>query len=240
MNLHQKRRFVFFDLGQTLVNESDFIDYFDQRFLELLNGFGARIDIRNYQAVKDNVIRTRKIGHGYIREIIIEVCKLVSQIGYDKIIADKLEHILNEGERNLFHFFDDAEQTIEVLSKQYDLGIIDNQSGGILYLLECSDIKRFFKVIIISSKLQMKKPNPKIFQLAIDRAGYYSEDCVMIGDRLDTDISPANRLQMKTIRITNSIFKLQKPINELEQPMYTVANLSEIPNILLKIIKSSK
>jgi FMN phosphatase YigB (HAD superfamily) len=86
----------------------------------------------------------------------------------------------------------------------------------------------------------MKKPNPKIFELAIDRAGYYSEDCVMIGDRLDTDISPANRLQMKTIRITNSIFKLQKPINELEQPMYTVANLSEIPNILLKIIKSSK
>src|SRR5919198_1724851 len=239
MNLHQKRRFVFFDLGQTLVNESDFIDYFDQRFLELLNGFGARIDIRNYQAVKDNVIRTRKIGDGYIREIIIEVCKLVSQTGYDKIIADKLEYVLN-GERNLFHFFDDAEQTIGVLSKQYDLGIIDNQLGGILYLLERSNIKRFFKVIIISSKLQMKKPDPKIFQLAIDRAGYYSEDCVMIGDRLDTDISPANRLQMKTIRITNSIFKFQKPINELEQPMYTVANLSEIPNILLKIIKSSK
>jgi len=38
---------------------------------------------------------------------------------------------------------------------------------------------------------------------------------------------------MKTIRITNSLFKLQRPTNEFEQPMYTVANLGDIPNLLL-------
>ena len=44
----RKRPFLFFDLGQTLINEWDFISYFDQRFLELLNGFEARIDMKNY------------------------------------------------------------------------------------------------------------------------------------------------------------------------------------------------
>jgi HAD superfamily hydrolase (TIGR01549 family) len=241
MNLHRKRQFVFFDVGQTLVNEWDFIDYFDKRFLELLNGFGARIDVRNYQAVRDNVIRDRKIGYGYIREIIIEVCKLISQTGYDKIIANKLEHELDRG-RNLFRFFDDAEQTMEVLSKQNDLGMISNQSGvAILHLLKYSNINRFFKVIIIPSEVQMKKPDPEILlQLAIDHAECQSEDCIMVGDRLDTDIGPANKLGMKTIRITNSLFKLQRPTNEFEQPMYTVANLGDIPNLLLKIRHSSK
>ena len=54
----------------------------------------------------------------------------------------------------------------------------------------------------------------------------------MIGDRLDTDISPANKLGMKTIRYTNSLFKLQKPIDESETATYIVNSLSEIPNVL--------
>jgi putative hydrolase of the HAD superfamily len=58
--------FIFFDLGQTLIDEWDFIAYFDQKFLEMLNGFGARIDQRNYHAIRDSIIRDRKIGHaGY-------------------------------------------------------------------------------------------------------------------------------------------------------------------------------
>jgi len=238
MNLHRKRQFLFFDVGQTLVNEWRFIDYFDQRFLELLNGFGARIDVRNYQAVRDSVIRDRRIGNGYIKEIITEVCKLISHTGYDKIIANKLEHELDEGERNLFRFFDDVEQTIEVLSKQYDLGIVSNQSRvPILHLLKYSNID-IFKVIVLSSEVQMKNPNSKILQLAVDSAECHPEDCIMVGDRLDIDIGPANKLGMKTIRITNSIFKSQQPIDKFEQPMYTVTNLGDIPKLLLKISDS--
>ena len=54
----------------------------------------------------------------------------------------------------------------------------------------------------------------------------------MIGDRLDTDIGPANELGLTTIRTENSLFKLQQPIDKFEQPTYTVAKLSEIPHVL--------
>ena len=60
----------------------------------------------------------------------------------------------------------------------------------------------------------------------------------MVGDRHDTDIGPANKLGMRTIRITNSIFKSQQPIDKFEQPMYTVTNLGDIPKLLLKISDS--
>jgi HAD superfamily hydrolase (TIGR01549 family) len=232
---NMKRPFIFFDLGQTLINEWGFIDYFDMRFFEILNGFGARINFRNYQTIRDNVIRNRKIGHGSVRELIIEVCKLICQQGYGKIILERLEPELKEARRNFFCLFDDVEQTMNSLLIQYDLGIIANQSVDILKILEESKINRFFKVIVISSEVKVRKPDPEIFRLAMNLANTSAEHCIMVGDRLDTDIGPANKLGMKTIRTTNSLFKLQQPMNEFEKPTYVVANLSEIVNILDKL-----
>ena len=232
-----RKPFVFFDLGQTLVYEWDFIGYFDQKFLELLNGFGARIDQRNYRAVRDSAIRDRKIGHGSVRELIIEVCRMVSPPGYETAIANRLEPQIKEG-RKMFRFFDDAEPTLKTLSETCDLGIIANQSEDILQLLEKSGIGNYFKVKAISGTVKLKKPDPKMFELALNEAGRNANDCVMVGDRLDTDICPANRLGMTTIRTTNSLFALQSPIETCEQPKYTVAHLAEVPGIIERIISS--
>ncbi|HYZ95464.1 MAG TPA: HAD family hydrolase, partial [Nitrososphaeraceae archaeon] len=185
---NMKKPFIFFDLGQTLINEWGFIDYFDMRFFEMLNGFGARINFRNYQTIRDNVIRNRKIGHGSVRELIIEVCKLICQQGYGKIIVEKLEPELKEARRNFFCLFDDAEQTMNSLLIEYDLGIIANQSVDILKILEESKINQFFKVIVISSEVKVRKPDPEIFRLAMNLANTSPEHCIMVGDRLDTDI----------------------------------------------------
>ena len=230
--------FIFFDLGQTLIDEWDYIAYFDQKFLEVLNGFGARIDQRNYHAIRDSIIRDRKIGHGSVKELVIEVCKLLSPPGYEKVIASRLESQIRQGRRDLFKFFDDAESTLQALSKYCQMGLIANQSEDILELLEKSGFDRFFRVKAISSSVKLKKPDSKIFELALREAGQNAEDCIMVGDRLDTDICPANTMGMTTIRTTNSLFALQVPKKACEQPSYTVAHLSEIPELLESIIIS--
>jgi FMN phosphatase YigB (HAD superfamily) len=233
-----KYPFIFFDLGQTLIDEWDYIAYFDQKFLELLNGFGARIDLRNYHAIRDSIIRDRKIGHGSIKELIIEVCKLLSPPGYEKVIASRLEPHIKQGRRDLFRFFDDAEPTLQALSKYCELGVIANQSEDVAELIQKGGFGKFFKVQTISSSVKLKKPDSKIFELALREAGQNAKDCIMVGDRLDTDICPANTLGMTTIRTTNSLFALQVPSKVCEHPAYTVAHLSKIPEILESIIIS--
>src|SRR5881396_437334 len=228
--------FIFFDLGQTLVDEWDFIAHLDKKFLELLNGFGARIDERNYHAIRNSIIRDRKIGHGGVRELVIEVCKMLSPSGYNKVIVSKLEPDIKQSRRELFRFFDDAESTLQVLSKYCEIGLIANQSEDIHELLELSGLGRFFKVQAISSSVKLKKPDPRIFELALKQAGRHSEDCIMVGDRLDTDICPASTLGMTTIRVTDSLFALQVPARECELATYTVAHLSKIPQIVERII----
>jgi putative hydrolase of the HAD superfamily len=230
--------FIFFDLGQTLIDEWDFIAYFDQKFLEMLNGFGARIDQRNYRAVRNSIIRDRKIGHGSVKKLITEVSRLLSPPGYERVIANRLEPHVKQGRHDLFRFFDDAEPTLEALSKYCEMGIIANQSEDVLELIQKAGFDRFFKVQAISSSLKLRKPDSKIFELALKQAGRHAKDCIMVGDRLDTDICPANTLGMTTIRTTNSLFALQAPTRVCEQPEYTVASLSEIPKILESIIMS--
>jgi FMN phosphatase YigB (HAD superfamily) len=101
--------------------------------------------------------------------------------------------------------------------------------------LDQFNFNAFFKVIVISSEVNINKPDLRIFQLAMDRAANNSKYYVMIGDRLDTDISPANKLGMKTIRYTNSLFRLQEPIDESETATHVVSRLSEIPDVLQEI-----
>jgi FMN phosphatase YigB (HAD superfamily) len=236
LDVQMSRPFIFFDLGQTLIDEWNFIEYFDQKLLELLNGFGARIDQRNYRAVRDSIIRDRKIGYGSVRELVIEVCAMLSPPGYERVIADRLEPQIKQGRHDLFKFFDEAEPALQMLSKHCEMGLIANQSEDIQELLEKSGLDRYFKVRAISSFVKLEKPDIRIFELALEQAGRSAKDCIMVGDRIDTDICPANTLGMTTIRTTNSLFALQVPVQECEHATYTVANLSEILNKVKNII----
>jgi HAD superfamily hydrolase (TIGR01549 family) len=231
------RPFVFFDLGQTLIDEWEFIEFLDSKFLEVLNGFGARIDTRNYAAVRDSVIRNRMIGYGSARDLVVEVCKLLSPAGYEKAILNRLEPELKEARLTKFKIANDATATLTALAeKGVEMGLIANQSRDILGILERSGLEKFFKVKVISSVVQLAKPDPGIFQLALDTAAKSAADCMMVGDRLDTDICPAKSLGMTTIRYTNSLFSLQVPARDCEHPDYSVARLAEIPALLERII----
>jgi putative hydrolase of the HAD superfamily len=161
---------------------------------------------------------------------------MLSPSGYEKVIASKLEPEIMQGRRDLFRFFDDAESTLQTLSKHCEIGLIANQSEDIHELLEQSGFGRFLKVQAISSFVKLKKPDPRIFELALKKAGRDAKDCMMVGDRLDTDICPANTLGMTTIRVTDSLFALQVPARECEHATYTVTRLSKIPQIVESII----
>ena len=74
----------------------------------------------------------------------------------------------------------------------------------------------------------MKKPNPAIFQLALECARCGPHEAVMVGDRIDNDIRPAKTLGWKTIRVLQGFARAQVPRNATEEPDYTVDSLDEV------------
>ncbi len=227
--------FIFFDLGQTLIDEWSFVAYFDNLLFKTLNDYGARVDRRNYTALRNNLILDRKFGTSGFLELVSLISKLTLPRGYESTINDVLMEDLLRNKRELIKLFDEVPKIIPQLSKKYSLGIISNNSSGSANLLRRHDLDKYFDVVCLSENIGFKKPDHNIFQKALADANLSINKCIMVGDRLDIEIMPANELGMKTIRTLNSLYKIQRARNEKETPLFTINSLTELPEILLRI-----
>ena len=122
--------FIFFDSGQTLIDEWDYINYFDKLLFETLNGYGAKIDYRNYFTLRNNILFNRKIGSSGFLDIVLFMAQLMLPKGYDSIIFNKLKSDLLENKKKLIKLYSEVPSVIPLLSETYSLGIISNNSSG--------------------------------------------------------------------------------------------------------------
>jgi putative hydrolase of the HAD superfamily len=78
----------------------------------------------------------------------------------------------------------------ELHSRGYLLGIIANTitETEIPDWLEEDHLTRYFKTVVLSSKLGIRKPNPEIYWEASRRMGVEPEKCVYVGDNLVRDV----------------------------------------------------
>ncbi len=125
-----------------------------------------------------------------------------------------------------------AKEVLEALRGKYTLGVIANQADGLEKRLEEFGIAPYFSVVVSSFDVKCVKPDPRIFAIALEKAGCKAENAVMIGDRLDNDIFPAKRLGMKTIWIRQGFGGMQTPKDERYTPDARVETLQEILDLL--------
>lgn len=65
---------------------------------------------------------------------------------------------------------------------------------------EVAEIMMLFEHVVESSKLGLRKPDPRIYQHACDVLGVQPEDCVYLDD-LGINLKPARALGMRTIKV---------------------------------------
>ena len=121
-----------------------------------------------------------------------------------------------------------AQRLLARLEGRYQLGIIANQPPGTAERLQAYGLSGYFEVCVSSGDIGISKPDAAIFHLALEQAECAPGDAVMIGDRLDNDIRPANELGFRTVRILQGPGRLQQPREDGETPDATVADLDEL------------
>lgn len=128
--------------------------------------------------------------------------------------------------------YSDASQCLEVLSRHYKIGIIANQSPGTRDRLEQYGILKYIDMVAASAEEGVAKPDKEIFEIALKRSNCKPYAALMVGDRIDNDIVPANLLGMHTIRIMQGFGQYWNIKSKIEEADCTVNNLAEILNIL--------
>ena len=82
-------------------------------------------------------------------------------------------------------------------------------------------------------------PDTRFFLAALRAVGARADEAVMVGDRLDNDIYPANILGMKTIRLLTGPFAAQEARTPRDLPDVTIGTLAELPDAVDLIAASS-
>jgi putative hydrolase of the HAD superfamily len=98
------------------------------------------------------------------------------------------------------HLFPGTLDILDYLKKSYNLHMITNGFREVQRLkMQSSKIDEYFKVVVDSESVGVKKPNPKIFDFALNEAKVRATNAVMIGDSIEADIQGAQAIGMHTI-----------------------------------------
>jgi putative hydrolase of the HAD superfamily len=79
----------------------------------------------------------------------------------------------------------------------FTLGVISNADGRVTTLLRDRGIDAFFRVVMDSHHEGVEKPDPRIFRLALERAGARPEQAVFVGDIYAIDVVGAQRAGLR-------------------------------------------
>ena len=132
--------------------------------------------------------------------------------------------------------YPDAAPTLNELKRRgYRLGVIANQNPGTEQRLAGWNLITCFSQIVASAETGVAKPDPAIFRYALQQAHCSAQNAAMIGDRLDNDIAPANRLGMHTVRILRALVSTTRNMARIMPTLWNsgTAGLLRLPRILL-------
>lgn len=88
---------------------------------------------------------------------------------------------------------------LKQLRDKYPMVLVSNFYGNIHAVLKDFDLLDFFDDIIESAVVGIRKPDPAIFGLGVDKLNLPASNIVVIGDSYTKDIVPADKNGCKTI-----------------------------------------
>ncbi len=94
---------------------------------------------------------------------------------------------------------DNARPILERLTERYPLVLVSNFYGNIESVLRDFGLDHLFGAIVESAVVGIRKPDPAIFQLGVDKLGLLADKVVVVGDSYEKDIVPATRIGCQTI-----------------------------------------
>jgi putative hydrolase of the HAD superfamily len=91
-------------------------------------------------------------------------------------------------------------ETLEVLRERFPLALVtDAQSAYARGELNRVGLLEYFDPIVVSGDLGYRKPDPRIFQIALDAMGVAAEHTLFVGNDMHRDVYGAARVGMRTV-----------------------------------------
>ncbi|AXV38444.1 MAG: TIGR02253 family HAD-type hydrolase [Methanobacteriaceae archaeon] len=222
---------VLFDIDDTLYDTSGFAKLARKAALNVMIEGGLPLDSN------DAYIHLRKIikekGSNYdkhfnvlTREVLGEENPLLIALGMITYHNVKFA---------LLRPFPETTSTLLYLNKKgYHLGVVSNgitikQWEKLIRL----GLYHFFDEVVTSQAAGVEKPDPQIFELALNRMGCKSSKSIMVGNKFSEDIIGAINAGMSTILVNSKLTATEKDFIKKERiKLDVLADIGELKDIL--------
>lgn len=226
---------IFFDLDHTLwdfdTNSRKALEliYAEEKLAErgipVFGNFHNRympINDRYWAKYHNNIVTKEQLRIGRFRDTLKEFGVV------DDALAERMAQAYLDYSPRMTHLFSDAIEVLNYLQQKYKMHLITNGFAEVQWIkVENSGLKPFFEHIIISEEVGTQKPDKQIFEIAMQRAGTYCDECIMIGDNYNTDIVGARNAGMDQV-----YFNPKKKNSKYQPVTFEINTLTELKAIL--------
>ncbi len=119
--------------------------------------------------------------------------------------------------------FDDVLPTLDALGGRYTLGLLSN---GNSYPERCG-LEGRFQFVVFSQDHGVEKPDPRLFHVAIERAGCAGRELLHVGDSLRDDVGGARQAGVRSVWLNRRSTTSDTGI----RPDFEISSLAELIDV---------
>ncbi|MBN1541121.1 HAD family hydrolase [candidate division KSB1 bacterium] len=149
----------------------------------------------------------------------------------DHYLAMVLTQLYRSLTRERFALFADTFWTLSEFRKAYRLGAVsDAQRLFCMPELQVLRLHHFFDAVVISSDYGFRKPDPRMFHIALAVLDLEPEQAAYIGNKYETDCLGARRAGLACVGLIHQSDQDTSHYSEAEQPDFVAENLRQALN----------
>ena len=195
--------YIWFDIGYTLLRMKREITY-----RQALATFGENVSLetleREFHWVDKLFMREYPgvflKGRGVYMPWFLGVLNYRLGIALDVAEIDKCWEKIQLSTEDYWIPFDNVHEVLtELKDSTLRMGVISNWDPSARGLLERHDLIGYFDHCIVSSEVGIDKPNPDIFNLAMQKADVVAQACIYVGDNYYDDAVGSREVGMQTL-----------------------------------------
>lgn len=207
-----KKEHIFFDLDHTLW---DFEKNSALTFQQILSASNIIIDIdvflqtyipinlKYWKKYREDKIVKKDLKYIRLKETFDTLDYFVDDVTIHHLSEEYIVNLPNHK-----HLFEGTFEILEYLQNKYQLHIITNGFEEVQNKkMQKSGIRKYFNEVITSEAVGVKKPNPKVFNYALNKVKTSASSSVMIGDNLEADILGAINCGIRAIHFNSENIK---------------------------------
>lgn len=217
---------ILFDLDNTLMDRDNTFRSFCTQFVQ---DFLGHLEPAEAQDVIEDMIYRDADGYRDKDGFFIELSEILP---WETPVT--AEHIRAYYDASYINHGATMKDAVDILKyckeRGYILGLVTNGKVEIQNTkIDTLGLREYFKAIVISGEVGVAKPDPKIYQLALDRLGVTADQTYFIGDHPVNDIWGAGKAGLQGIWLQRKhAWDEQLDI----QPWKIICELDELKSIL--------